>query len=134
MKILRVEDSVHEQLKQEAAAEGRTLQWWVEKKLTSSVESVYTPTEIIKPPVVYAQALSQVEPGYTPEQVETMNNKVYKRSLWDIDNDIRSAERQRIEQLEFCQDSEEADAITKMWSDTIEELRAEYKEVQNVQS
>lgn len=35
MKVIRISDIVHEQLKREAKAEGRTLQWVVENKLTA---------------------------------------------------------------------------------------------------
>jgi hypothetical protein len=34
MKVIRISDSVHAQLKKEAKREGRTLGWWVEYKLT----------------------------------------------------------------------------------------------------
>lgn len=36
MKILRVSDVIHKQLKREAESEGRTLQWIVETKLTGT--------------------------------------------------------------------------------------------------
>lgn len=36
MKVIRMSDAIHEQLKREAKAEGRTLQWVVENKLTAN--------------------------------------------------------------------------------------------------
>ena len=37
MKVIRISDIVHEQLKREAKADGRTLQWLVERKLTGEI-------------------------------------------------------------------------------------------------
>ncbi len=39
MKVIRIADVIHEQLKREARSEGRTLQWVVENKLTGNTPS-----------------------------------------------------------------------------------------------
>lgn len=46
MKVIRISDVVHEHLKKEAKAEGRTLQWLVENKLTSKTPPSQKITEV----------------------------------------------------------------------------------------
>lgn len=47
MKVIRISDIVHEQLKKEAKQQGRTLQWLVEERLTTPSASP-TPQEYVE--------------------------------------------------------------------------------------
>lgn len=92
MKVLRVSDIIHKQLKQEAKDEGRTLQWWVEHKLTvptaSTKDSILYATSTDKwdtvPPVhvemkespdAFIQPLTAAD-KYPPTKIDAFDNKV----------------------------------------------------------
>lgn len=62
MKIIRIDDVLHKQLKVEANREGRTLQWWVENKLMGSEKISQNFSQ------VRAQAIN--EPTYTVDSQE----------------------------------------------------------------
>ena len=107
MKVLRIADAIHEQLKKEAKAEGRTLQWVVENKLTGTTPSPKNTEvenlkigELVRPPEteyhpqkndrVVAEALGQAEgePVKNSGELKCCQNtyKPCKHWVWDAEN------------------------------------------------
>lgn len=126
MKVIRISDTVHAQLKKEAASEGRTLQWLVEYKLTGGVTpKIYasTPEKIASEPSAKVSDLFQDEPMRHPADVPA-------RDKGDIIADIREAEAARDEELRYCQDPGESKKIADRWNEKITALWEEYKDTE----
>ena len=97
MKVLRISDELHQQLKRDAQANGRTLQWWVEN-LLGNKEGVFTN------PV-----------PWEPAKVEDDKIVPRTRTKGEILQEIDKLEALEKEELEYCQDPEVADAIKKKY-------------------
>lgn len=114
-KMIRIEDELYEQMKEEAALDGRSVASYVNRKLSSSAPMFDEP-KYTKP---------KIEKVHTPNGQHEPTERTYQ----DVLSEITTNEKKRDEDLSYCQDVDEASKIRRFYQEEVAKLWGEYNEI-----
>lgn len=131
MKMLRVDDDVHDIIKKFADVEDRGLTAYLNRHFRAMDKSV-TPAIPMPPPKNTGVTTLETPPNrqiVKDVDVSDLVGNDTPRTAGDVLADIRELESARDEKLRYCQDNEIAAEISKEYKDKIQPLWTEYHEL-----
>lgn len=124
-KLVRIEDTLYEQLKEEADNDGRSVTNYIDRKLRNGAPYA----EYDKPATDNVYTNAQDEPMKLPD--DFLTSPIGKpRTAKDVLAEINSVKAILASDLQYCQDGDTANRLNAKASKKLDELWAEWRELQ----